>query len=63
VPGDIAADLARYFLALSETRRAMVCGRAMHLHPYELKYDPWWAPVREMAEYPQFFGELAAKSP
>jgi len=63
LPGDIAADLARYYLALGEARRAMVCGRAMHLHPYELKYDPWWAPVRKMAEYEQFFRELAAKSP
>jgi len=63
LPFDLAPDLARYYLALGDARRAMVCGRAMHLHPYELKYDPWWAPVRNMAEYEQFFRELAAKSP
>ena len=60
---DFAVDLARYYLALGDTRRAMVCGRAMHLHPYELKYDPWWAPVRKTAEYEPFFQELAAKFP
>ena len=60
---DFAVDLARYYLALGDTRHAMVCGRAMHLHPYELKYDPWWAPVRKTAQYEPFFQELAANSP
>jgi serine/threonine protein kinase len=60
---DLALDLARYYLACGDTPRAMVCGRAMHLHPYELKYDPWWAPVRMTSDYEPFFQELVAKSP
>jgi hypothetical protein len=47
----IAADLARYYLALGDTSRAIVCGRAMKLQPYRLKYDPWWAPMRKAAEH------------
>jgi hypothetical protein len=62
-PANLAADFARYYLALGDAGRSMVCARVMRLHPYQLKYDPWWAPVRKMANYPQFFAELAGKFP
>jgi hypothetical protein len=59
----IAADLARYYLALGDTSRAIVCGRAMKLQPYRLKYDLWWAPMRKTAEHEQFFAELFPRGP